>query len=252
MSNHGGSEAYRALNVEGTRRVAEAAIAESVGQIIFASSVKAIGEGGLTPLSDATPEQPQDAYGRSKLEAEHLLYELCEGQGTPITVLRFPLVYGPGVKGNVRRLFDAVWRRLPIPVGRVRNARSMLGVDNIAAFVSHLLQRPIVSQRPFLLSDGEDISTESLVQLIGNGLGRKPRVVKLPLGLLRAAAAIGDVVIRTGIPALTTAHVDRLLGSLIVDSSRAWQEVGVTPPVSIELGMARTSAWYLSDVVSHL
>jgi UDP-glucose 4-epimerase len=105
---------YRAVNVDGTRALAEAAAAESVRQVIFASSVKAIGEGGDASLSDNSPEKPQDAYGRSKLEAEQLLYEISAREGLPVTILRFPLVYGPGVKGNVRRLFDAIWRGLPL------------------------------------------------------------------------------------------------------------------------------------------
>ena len=247
MSDRAGEAIYRAVNVEGTRAVAQAAAAESVRQIIFASSVKAIGEGGDASLSDDSAERPQDAYGRSKLEAEQLLYEIAERGEVPVTILRFPLVYGPGVKGNVRRLLGAIWRGLPIPVGGVRNTRSMLGVDNIVAFIGQILQAPLVSQRPFLLSDRESVSTETLVRMIGTGLGRRPRIVKLPLRLLRGLASVGDLVARSGIPALTNAHVDRLIGSLIVDSSRAWREADIDPPVSLEVGITRTAAWYLSE-----
>lgn len=245
MAERGDVDAlYRAVNVDGTRAVAEAAAAESVRQVIFASSIKAIGEGGDALLSDDSPEKPQDAYGRSKLEAERLLYEISEQEGLPVTILRFPLVYGPGVKGNLRQLFSAVWRGLPIPVGGVRNARSMLGVDNIVAFIGRLLQEPIVSQRPFLLSDREDVSTERLVRMIGAGLGRKPHIVKPPLRFLRGLAAVGDLVALSGLPALTSKHLDRLTTSLIVDSSRAWREAGINPAVSIEAGIARTAIWY--------
>jgi nucleoside-diphosphate-sugar epimerase len=239
---------YQATNVVGTRVVAEAAAAESVRQFIFASSVKAIGDAGDAPLSDESPENPTDAYGRSKLEAERLLYEISGRRGLPVTVLRFPLVYGPGVKGNLRRLFDAVWWRLPIPVGRAINARSLLGIDNLTAFVDRLLQQPLVSERPFLLSDAEAISTEGLVRIIGSGLGRRPRIVKLPLRVLRGLASAGDIVARSGIVILTSAHVDRLVGTMVVDSTRAWSEVGIKPPVSLELGIARTAAWYRSEV----
>jgi nucleoside-diphosphate-sugar epimerase len=101
-----------------------------------------------------------------------------------------------------------------------------------------------VSQRPFLLSDREVVSTESLVRMIGTGLGRQPRIVKLPLRFLRGLAALGDLVALSGLPALTSKHVDRLTTSLIVDSSRAWREAGINPPVSIEAGIARTAVWY--------
>jgi nucleoside-diphosphate-sugar epimerase len=243
--NQTGEAIYRAVNVDGTRAVAEAAAAERVAQMIFSSSVKAIGEGGDAPLSDESVEKPQDAYGRSKLEAEQILSQISKRDGLPVTILRFPLVYGPGVKGNLRRLLDAVWRGLPIPVGSVRNARSMLGLENIAAFIGQLLHAPLVSQRPFLLSDRETVSTETLIRLIGTGFGREPRVVKLPLRFLRGLASVGDIVARSGIPALTSDQVDRLAGSMIVDSSRAWREVGMEPPVPLRVGMARTCAWYM-------
>jgi nucleoside-diphosphate-sugar epimerase len=243
-----GDAIYRAVNVEGTRAITEAAAAESVQQLIFASSVKAIGEGGEATLSDDTPENPKDGYGRSKLEAEQVIYEVSERRGLAVTVLRFPLVYGPGVKGNVRRLFDAVWRGLPIPVGGVPNARSMLGVENLVAFVNRLLRQAIASRRPFILSDSETVSTESLVRMIGAGLGRRPRLVKVSLRLLRGLASVGDVVALSGIPVLTSAQIDRLTGSLMVDSARAWREAGIVPPVSLQVGIARTAAWYVNEV----
>ena len=87
---------------------------------------------------------------------------------------------------------------------------------------------------------------EALVRMIGTGLARKPRIVKLPLGLLRGIAAVGDVVALAGIPALTSKHLDRFTGSLIVDSSRAWREAGIGPPVSLEAGVTRTATWYLA------
>lgn len=244
MSERAADSVYRAVNVEGTRAVAEAAAAESVAQVIFASSVKAVGEGGNDPISDDTPERPQDAYGRSKLEAEQVLYQVSRREGLPVTVLRFPLVYGPGVKGNVRRLFDAVWRGFPIPIGGARNARSMLGIHNALAFIGRALQNPLVSARPFLLSDGGTVSTEGLIAMIAIGLGRKERIVKVPSGVLRGMAVVGDVIALSGIPVFTSNHLDRLIGSLIVDSSRAWREAGITPPVSLDAGLAETAVWY--------
>jgi UDP-glucose 4-epimerase len=248
MSDSSGDAVYRLTNVEGTRAVAEAARAELVRHIIFSSSVKAIGEGGEAPLTDDTPESPQDAYGRSKLAAERVLLDLCDREQMTATILRFPLVYGPGVKGNLRRLFDAVWWGLPIPIGEVRNARSMLGIDNLVAFLGSVLERPPASRRPFLLSDIETVSTENLVEMIGSKLGRRTRVVKVPLRALRAVASITDAVAFLGLPVLTNAHIDRLTGSLVIDSSRAWAEARVLQPRPLDVGIARTAAWYLNTV----
>jgi nucleoside-diphosphate-sugar epimerase len=247
MSGTAADAKFRAVNVDGTRAVAQAAAAESCRQIIFSSSVKAVGEGGNARISDESPENPQDAYGRSKLEAEQSLSEIANREGLAVTILRFPLVYGPGVKGNIRRIFDAVWRGIPIPVGDVHNARTMLGLGNIVAFISRLLQEPLASGRPYLLSDRETVSTETLVRMIGTDLKRTPRVVKLPLRFLRGLAAVGDIIAHSGMPALTNAHVDRLTGSLIVDSSRAWREARMSPPVSLEDGIAQTADWYVTQ-----
>jgi nucleoside-diphosphate-sugar epimerase len=247
MSGTVADAAFRAVNIDGTRAVALAAAAEAVTQLIFSSSVKAVGEGGDAPLSDESPENPLDAYGRSKLEAEQRLSEIAQSEGLPVTILRFPLVYGPGVRGNMRRIFDAVWWGLPIPIGSVHNARTLLGVGNIVAFITRLLQEPLVSRRPYLLGDRETVSTETLVRMIGTDLKRVPRLVKLPLRFLRGLASVGDIVAHLGVPALTSAHVDRLTGSLIVDSSRAWREACISPPVPLEDGIARTAEWYLSQ-----
>ena len=247
MFDERADEAYRLTNVEGTRAVAKAAAAESVRHVIFSSSVKAVGEGGEVRLTCDTPEAPQDAYGRSKLEAERILAEVCDAAGIVSTVVRFPVVYGPGVKGNILRLFDAVWRGIPVPVGGIANARSMLGIDNILGFLAVILDRPPASGKPFLLSDGEAVSTERLVKLIGEKLGRTARVVGVPIGLLRLFAAAGDAIASLGMPIFTSGQLERLTGSLVVDSSAAWRAAGIAPPVSLDVGIGRTAAWYCEN-----
>jgi nucleoside-diphosphate-sugar epimerase len=237
-------EVYTKINVEGTRAVAEAAAVEGVGQIIFASSVKAIGEGGSTILNDVTEPRPRDAYGRSKLAAEGVAYRIAADSGMSLTVLRFPLVYGPGVKGNVLRLFNAVWRGIPLPVGGIRNRRSMLSTGNLGAFVARLLEHPLASTQPFLLSDGDDLSTESLVRAIGDALGRKPKIFTVPMGLLRGLARVGDAATIFGLRLPTSVQIDRLTGSLIVDSSRAWNAAKISPALSLHDGLTLTAQWY--------
>lgn len=112
---------YRKVNVSGTLAVAQAAAAEGVKHVIFTSSVKAIGEAADGMLNDSTEPRPVDAYGRSKLEAERTLQRVAAEEGFLATIVRLPLVYGPGVKGNVVRLLDAVWRGIPLPIGGIRN-----------------------------------------------------------------------------------------------------------------------------------
>ena len=247
MSKRGDHEKpYRATNVEGTRAVAEAAAAEVVGQIIFASSIKAISEGGADPLNDDTPSMPRDAYGRSKLEAEEALRRVSQREGLPATILRFPLVYGAGVKGNVRRLFDAVWNGLPLPVGQIQNQRTMLGVDNLIAFLRRIVEHPITSDKAFGLGDRESESTEALIRMIGAALDRPPRIVVVPPRILHLLARIGDAASMIGARVSTSEQLKRLTGSLVIDSTRAWEAAGLEPPVSLASGIERTAVWYRS------
>jgi nucleoside-diphosphate-sugar epimerase len=239
------SHLYRHVNVDGTIAVADAAAAEGVGHVIFGSSVKAIGEGRGETLDDSTPPHPLEEYGRSKLEAEQELLIRAERHGFTATVLRFPLVYGPGVKGNMLRLYDAVWKHIPLPVGGIRNERTMLGLDNLAAFVTRAIELPLPPAKPFLLSDAESVSTETLVRMIGRALKRAPLIIPLPLFLLRGAGALGDMIASLGLPAIGSNAVDRLTGSLRVSSSRAWQAAGLDPVFSLEQGIARTAEWYV-------
>jgi nucleoside-diphosphate-sugar epimerase len=236
---------YTDANISGTRAVAEAAAREGVRHVIFASSVKAVAEFSSTPLRDDTPPNPMDPYGRSKLAAENVLIQTGRNRGFQTTVLRFPLVYGAGIKGNMRRLFDAVWAGIPIPLASSENARTMLGIENLTTFVARICQVPPPSDRPFLLSDKETVSTSALIQLIGGALGRRPRVFKLPHSLLRGIARFGDAISSVGIPFLTSAELNRLTGSLIVDSSRAWAAVNLEPARSLGAGISDTAAWYV-------
>ncbi len=248
MHERGNAEAlYRQVNVGGTLAVAEAAAAEGVQQIIFASSVKAIGEVADGAFDDSTVPRPVDAYGRSKLEAERALHRFAGEAGFKATIVRLPLTYGPGVKGNVLRLFDAVWHGVPLPVGGIRNERSMLGIENLVAFVIRMLERPVESSRPFLLSDDEAPSTASLVRMIGSALGREPRIVNLPVGVMDAIGRVGDLAAKLGMPVVTSADMSRLTQSLRIDSSRAWDAAGMPPLVPLEEGIRRVARWYISN-----
>ncbi len=141
---------FRRANVEGTRLLAEEAAAASVGQLVLASTVKAVGEGNSTPWTEDTPPAPTDPYGMSKLEAERAVHDVARRRGTKAAVLRFPLVYGPGVQGNMLRLFALVDRGVPLPFGSVANRRSVLYVGNLVAAVRSVLETSSRGRRNLL------------------------------------------------------------------------------------------------------
>jgi nucleoside-diphosphate-sugar epimerase len=239
----GGVEAARfhAVNVEGTRTLLDAAIAAGVRDFVLASSIKAVGEGRDAPYTEDTAPAPADAYGVSKLEAERLVRARSDRLHAP--VLRFPLVYGPEMKGNALRFFDAVARGTPLPLGSVRNHRSLLFTGNLVAAMLATLESEAGSDT-FFVSDGEDLSTADLALRIGRALGRPARLVPVPTPALRAAGRAGDVLARLVPWPLTSAAVDRLVGSLSVDSTKLTRATGYRPPCGVDEALRITAEWY--------
>ncbi len=227
---------YRRINRDGTRRLAEAAMAAGVARFVFLSSVKVNGEAtrGDPVTEDDTPA-PEDAYGTSKWEAEQALAELSAGGGIETVVLRAPLVYGPGVKANFLSLLRLCDTALPLPLGGIDgNRRSLIYLGNLADALRRAMVHAAAAGRTYLVRDSEDVSTAGLVRRIRRALGRPPRLVPVPAGALRAA------LVATG----RRAAADRLLGSLAVDASRVNRELGWTPPYTLDQGLHATVSWY--------
>lgn len=225
----------RRINVQGTERLARAAAEWGVRRFVFLSSVKVNGERtDARPYTEDDPPAPEDAYGISKLEAEQALAAVTASTGLEVVVLRPPLVYGPGVKGNFLRLMDAIARGLPLPLASITNRRSLVHVGNLAGAIVVALDAPQAAGRTYLVSDGEDLSTPELVHAIARALDRRPRLLPFPPRMLEAAAAL----LGRG------AEARRLTGSLQVDSSRIRRELGWRPPISLAQGLAETARWY--------
>ncbi len=228
--------AYSRANVDGSRRLAEEATAAGVKRLVFMSSVKAMGEAerAARPWREEDPCLPQDEYGRSKLEAERAIAEAACQTGMETVVLRPPVVYGPGVTANIFTLFCMVNRGWPLPLGSVDNRRSFIYVGNLVHALMAAAEHPKAAGETFLVSDGQDLSTPELIRAIGRALGRPARLFPLSPGLLRGVArCLGR-----------SAEVDRLLGSLVVDSTRIRRRLGWEPPFLLEQGLARTAEWY--------
>jgi nucleoside-diphosphate-sugar epimerase len=228
---------YRRINVEGTRRLAAQAVASGVRRFVFMSSVKVNGESTKgRPFRESDVPDPQDAYGITKMEAEQVLIEISGASRMELVVLRPPLVYGPGVKGNFLRLTRLLARGVPLPLGSIRNRRSLIYAGNLVDAVITALRSPQAAGRTYLLSDGEPLSTPELLRQMGRALGRDARLLPCPPALLGSAGALLG---RSG-------EVARLTGSLEVDSARIERELGWSPPHSPEHGFRETADWYNS------
>ena len=222
---------FRKTNVEGSLNLARQAAAVGVQRFVYVSSVKVNGE--QTPVGRPFTEEvvpaPADPYGRSKMEAEHGLLALARDTGLEVIVIRPPLVYGPGVKANFLRLIKAVQKGLPLPMGLVRNKRSLVAIDNLVDLIVTCIDHPAAAGQTFLVSDGEDLSTPELVRKLARAMGKKARLLPVPPVLLR----IGGRMIGKG------GEVERLIGSLQVDISHTCETLGWHPPVSVDEGIRR-------------
>jgi nucleoside-diphosphate-sugar epimerase len=223
--------AFVAVNVTATERLARACATAGVRRLVFLSSVKVNGEATIDrPFTADDAPRPDDAYGRSKLEAERALFRIAAETGLEVAIVRPPLVYGPGVGANFARLMNLVRRGVPLPLGSVRNRRSLVGVWNLADFVVQVVRADAAAGRVWMISDGEDLSTGDLVRRLAQAMGRSPRLVPVPVPVLRALGAL------TG----RGAEVRRLIESLQVDATPATRELGWRPIVDVDTALRRT------------
>jgi len=230
--------AFRHVNVGGLETLAHAAANVGVGRVITVSSVKAVGEaaGPATPINETSSEQPLDPYGQSKLEADVGLRKIAESAGMGWTVLRPPLVYGPGVGGNFQTLMQACARRQPMPIGGIRNQRSMIYLGNLVDALKAAIEAENPLNGVFLVDDGTPVSTPELVRMVSKALDVEPRIFPVPAGILRA----GLTILGKG------GMADRLTGSLVIDSALFRRVADWTPPYKMVQGLAETASWYKS------
>lgn len=220
---------YREVNVGGTIRLAQEAVASGVKRFVFLSSIKVNGEATLPgqAFTELDRPAPQDAYGISKLEAESALLSLSSRTGLEVVIIRSPLVYGPCVKGNFASMLLSVQRGIPLPFGAVKNQRSLVALDNLVSLVllcADWRHSPQAANEVFLVADGEDVSTCKLLQKVAKAMGRPNRLLSVPPGLLAVGASLlGKRYV-----------VDRLLGNLQVDASKARALLGWRPVVTMD------------------
>lgn len=225
---------FRAVNLDGSLNLARQAAAAGVRQFIFLSSVKVNGEATPVgrPFRETDPPKAADPYGISKLEAEQALLQLGRDSGMAVTIIRPPLIYGPGVKANFASMLHWVERGIPLPLGAIDNRRSLVYLGNLVSLVLHCLNHPAAAQQIFLVSDGADVSTSELLRAAAAAMHKPARLLPVPASWLRTAAGL------LGKSAIS----DRLCGNLQVDISKARELLGWQPPFTLQQGLADTVA----------
>lgn len=223
---------HRRVNTEGTRRLAEQALAAGVKRFVFVSSIGVLGNNSLKSknglsFTEQDDPNPHDDYSRSKWEAEQALHNIA---GLETTIIRPPLIYGSGVPGNFRKLLNLARKGGPFPLGAVHNKRSLIGVRNLAAFIQLTLDSRKAANQTFVIADKEELSTAELYSKLCTLMQVKPRLLNVPESILRKTLnALGK-----------GKMAERLCDTLLVDSTKAREVLGWKQPVSQIEGLKET------------
>ena len=230
------TSAFRVANSLATTRLVQAALRARVARFVFASTVKVNGESTPIgrPFGPDDPPAPQDAYARSKLEAERELLRLAAGTTLEPVILRLPLVYGPGVAGNFLALENEIARGHALPLGAIRNRRSVLGVGNLVDAIDAALDAPVAPRGVHFIADEENVSVPELTRAIAASLGVDAKLRRVPVPLLRLAGMLSG----------RRATIDRLTSSLEVDTSSFMAATGWRPRHSLAHGLVATAKWW--------
>lgn len=222
---------YLKINRDLALEVAIVAKKQGVKQFVFMSTVKVFGESTTeeTSWNESSKCNPEDAYGRSKFEAEKLLLEL-QDENFNVAIIRSPLVYGPGVKANMFNLISLIDKFPILPLGGINNKRTMVYIGNLIALIQHIINKR--ASGIFIAGDTGSISTTSLVKMIAESLNKKVILIKIPKLIIFALSKLKPNSFR------------RLFGSFEIDNSKTNQILNFVPPFTKEEGISEMVEWY--------
>ncbi|MGY4237924.1 UDP-glucose 4-epimerase [Bradyrhizobium sp. USDA 4449] len=222
------AELYKAVNTEGTLHLARNAARANVRKFVFLSTILVNGSctDGRAPFTENDQFCPRGVYGQSKAEAELGLRPLAAETRMSVSIVRPPLVYGREAVGNFRQLVKAIRFRIPLPLGLVNNRRSFVSVQNLASFISALIElEPHSPYKTYLLADAEQLSISAFIGRMGNAMNKSPILLPVPFKFLELAVKIAKPELR-----------DSLLGSMEIDTSAA-RSIGWNAPLSMDEGL---------------
>jgi nucleoside-diphosphate-sugar epimerase len=225
---------FRSVNVDGTAHLANTAAENGVRHFIYLSSIKVNGEENTIPYTEADDYKPMGPYAISKMEAELGLRQIEIKHNLATTILRTPLVYGPGVKANFLRLLYLVKCGIPLPLGSVANKRSLIYLGNLIDAIIACVANPNTAGQTYLISDDGEMSTPELYRQLAFCLERPSRLFPFPPSLI---LALGQLTGKSDV-------VNRLLKSLMIDSTKFRQDLNWQPPYTVNQGLTETAQWY--------
>lgn len=235
------AETYFTINTELTKKIFDYFLASEAKTFVFFSSVKAAADSVLSDvLTEEVVPHPVGPYGESKIRAEK--YILAKSQeprakSKQIFILRPCMIHGPGNKGNLNLLYNVVKKGIPWPLGAFDNKRSFCSIDNISYIVEQLIVREKIPSGIYHVGDDEPLSTNELIGLISQSIGRKPRIWKFSKSLMNTIATLGSAL---HLP-LTKERLNKLTENYVVSNAKIKQAMGIEKmPVSAHDGMRKT------------
>lgn len=230
-------EEFRFVNTDGTAHLAREAAKAGVKRFVFMSTIGVNGDNsGNIPYSESSMPNPHNPYSVSKYEAEQLLHQISSETGMEVVTIRAPLVYGPGNPGNFLILLQIVSKSFQLPLASICNKRSIIYVGNLVDALVTCATHPRAAGQTYLVRDREDVSTPELIRCIASALHVTARLFPFPVTIMKLAGKL------TG----KSAAVNRLTGTLTVDSSKIRKELDWDPPFTMGEGLRETARWFNS------
>ena len=237
LKNTSHAEEYFVVNRDLTKKIFHLFLQSTAKDFIYFSSVKAAADKVEGILREEVIPAPETAYGQSKQEAEAYLLAQPLPAGKRLFIFRPCMIHGPGNKGNLNLLYGFVKKGIPYPLAAFRNKRSFLSVDNLSYVVNEVISNTSVVSGIYNLADDESLSTNEVVTIISGVLKRKPRLLAVQAGLLKAMARAGDVI---GLP-LNTERLNKLTESYVVSNDKIRKALGIGAlPVNTTDGLIKT------------
>jgi len=236
LKNSLSSTEYYEVNTELTKKVFDAFLASDAKVFITLSSVKAVADEVSGELTEQYHPNPVTHYGKSKLLAEQYIFSKEIPEGKRVYILRPCMIHGPGNKGNLNLLYKLVSKNIPWPLGAFENKRSSCSIDNLMFIFKELIKREDIPSGIYNVEDDEPLSTNELIGLIAQSQNRKPKIWKIPKGLIEPLAKIGD---KLHLP-LNSERLQKLTESYLVSNAKIKESIGKPLPISSREGLLKT------------
>lgn len=228
---------YYEANFELTKQLFDAFLISKSRVFIFMSTVKAVADkvDGFFLDEDTIPN-PKTHYGISKYQAEEYILSKGLPEGKRVYILRPCMIHGPGNKGNLNLLYKLVSKGLPWPLGAFENQRSFLSIENLCFVIRELLENKKISSGIYQVADDKSISTNELIKLLEDSLGKKSLIWNVNSFFIKTVARLGDLL---HLP-LNSERLQKLTESYVVSNEKIIKALGKPLPIATRTGLMKT------------